>query len=261
MTGSTFKIHVVITISLLLLGTGALIILSITLGDGYAENLRAGIPTLVAASAGWITYCLQRRVSYINALRDLWENVVEVVQETFQYTYKAPPQESDFTNIMGKLSRRIDDVRGVFMNVDERYVPPSPTSKQYVVSLKRSNSIEDLQSINSDFRLDRRHIGVYPFESLKQIRGVVKKLGYGEMVTAEKAATARLAISNLWKITRYELSKELDRDYPAFPDTPYDPGLKFWHKVRRAVGVSSRRTTSRRPKVEIRTNPPSITDI
>jgi hypothetical protein len=237
MTGSTFRIHVVITIGLLLSCTSILLGCAIYFHSA-AEDLRAGVPALVAAAAGWITYCLQRRVSYINSLRDLWEKVVEAVQTAYQYTYKPTCQEADLVQVIQKLSCCIDDVRGVFRNVEEIYVLPSALSKEYVMSIKKSTSMQEIININGSFKLDRTHIGVYPFESLKQIRATIIKLGHGDLVTQVNATAARRAIDNLWKIMRYELSKELDRDYPAFPDTPYDPGAGIWRKVRRAIGFS-----------------------
>jgi hypothetical protein len=220
MTGKTFKFHVITTIVLLSVLTAITLVAGVD--TKFAEASRAAVPAFVAVAAGWITYCLQRRVSYINSLRSLWDKVVEAVQNAIQYTYKTSPSDTDFNQVMYELSCRIDDVRGVFRNVGESYVEPNRDSKKYVKSVRGGKTIEDIVLLTADFKLNRDHIGVYPFESLKQIRGTIKKLGFGSAVTADSADAARRTIANLWKITRYELSKELDRDYPAFPDTPYD---------------------------------------
>ena len=223
MTGKTFKFHVITTIVLLSALTAITLVAGVD--TKYAEATRAAVPAFVAVAAGWITYCLQRRVSYINSLRSLWDKVVETVQNAIQYTYKSSPSDIDFNEVMYELGCRIDDVRGVFRNVGESYVEPNPDSKKYVKCVRGAKTIEDVALLTANFKLNRDHIGVYPFESLKQIRGTIKKLGFGTAVTTESADAARRTIANLWKITRYELSKELDRDYPAFPDTPYDGGF------------------------------------
>jgi hypothetical protein len=147
--------------------------------------------------------------------------------------------------------------------VEELYVVPSSLSKQYVIDIKKSQTMDDIIAINAKFKLDRTHIGVYPFESLKQIRDTIFRLGYGDAVTEVNAIAARKAIDNLWKIMRYELSKELDRDYPAFPDTPYNPGAGFWRRVRRAIGLSprSRKRLSRGVRVATATSPQPKTNV
>jgi len=168
MTGKTFEFRIVTTILLF----SALTVITLLAGvdTKYAEATRAAVPAFVAVAAGWITYCLQRRVSYINSLRSLWDKVVEGVQHAIQYTYKTSPSETDFAEVMCELSCCIDDVRGVFRNVGESYVQPNPESKRYVKSLKGAKTIEDIALLTANFKLNRDHIGVYPFESLKQMR-------------------------------------------------------------------------------------------
>ena len=226
MTGRTFQIYVVLTCVILAVTTVITLIFGVNsfhlVGQDYEKASQAAVPMYIAVAAGWITYCLQRRISYSNALRSLWEKVVDAVQDALQYTYKISPSEDDFVKVMHKLGCRIDDVRSVFRNVDETYVRPDPNSKGYVYQIGRVKTMLELASYTEDFKLNRDHIGKYPFESLKQIRVTINILGYGSQVSPRDRDIARNTIANLWKIMRYELSKELDRDFPAFPDTPYE---------------------------------------
>jgi hypothetical protein len=82
---------------------------------------------------------------------------------------------------------------------------------------------------------------IYPFESLKQIHGIIAKLGYGDNATDDRAKTARQSVEMLWRILRAELLKELDRDFPEFPDTPYEQ-VTTGARVRANIGkrMSSR---------------------
>ena len=223
MTGKTFRLQVQVTIGLLLVVALATLISGLCWpeihGAKFGEATRAVIPAYVAVAAGWVAYCLQRRIAYTNALRALWEKVVGSVQIAIQYTHLGNHDSNNFATVMRELSSRVDDIRGVFRNKGEIYREPSYSTKQFVVAIKAAKSIDELTPILKNYRVNKN--GVYPFESLKQIQGVIDRLGFGTTVTPERAKIARRAILALWGILRSELLKELDRDYPEFPDTPY----------------------------------------
>jgi hypothetical protein len=120
-----------------------------------------------------------------------------------------------------ELGCRIDDVRGAFRNVAEKSEPQNATSKEFVLAVRKSVSLTQRAGLSRTFAKSRENIGVYPFESLKQIHGTIVLLGYGPSFAAG-AEDARHTIDALWKVLRAELLKELDRDYPEYPDTPFE---------------------------------------
>ena len=94
--------------------------------------------------------------------------------------------------------------------------------KEFVRGVKHGTGIHDYRRLLEAYGENvKNSSGVYPYESLKQIQTAVSRLGHSEMFTAENAATVRAIVDRLWGILRAELLKELERDYPEFPDTPY----------------------------------------
>ena len=77
MTGKTFRRQVIVTIFLLLIASALTLYAGLkwpSFGDNkFGDATRSAIPAYVAVAAGWIAFCLQRRVAYTNALRALWE--------------------------------------------------------------------------------------------------------------------------------------------------------------------------------------------
>ncbi|EJN11051.1 hypothetical protein PMI42_05674 [Bradyrhizobium sp. YR681] len=221
MTGKTFRFQVIGTIVLAL----CLSILSLALScyaseKHYQAALRSGPTVFIPIGAGWLAFCVQRRVAFTKALFDVWQKIVVTIQDAVQYTHLTSPTQADFAKVMHSLSCRIDDLRGVFRNPGEGQPRLSEESKSFVLSVKQAKSLEDV--IAALKKLPKRtEIGLYPFESLKQIHGTVSSLGFGSAVTAPQASTARSTILALWGILRGELLKELDRDFPEYPDTPY----------------------------------------
>ncbi len=242
MTGKTFRGQIYLTI-LLLLGASGLTLWGGVQLSTYADASRAIIPVYIAVAAAWLTFCLQRRIAYIVALRGLWERVVDVVQEANHYTYLSDRSEAEFRQLLRKLCCRIDEVRGVFRNVGEQYRAPTLQAKTLVRAVKHSGSSERLAEAIHGQVEDVGIVGVYPFESLKQMHTVVNQLGFGATATPSRAHIARDAIAILWRILRSELLKELDRDYPEFPDTPYEPGPRG-PIVQRLVALADRMRNS-----------------
>jgi hypothetical protein len=81
----------------------------------------------------------------------------------------------------------IEEVRGVFKNVDEK---------------------------------DGKG-GLYPFEPLKTINREIANLGFGESVTPHKKQEARRIIVSEWKTLRSRFLLEFDRDFPTYPESRY----------------------------------------
>ena len=141
------------------------------------------LPLFLGIVAAWLGYCVQRRSAYQQQLRILWSKLVEAVQVAAQYTYLQTPTQDQYANALTKLSIAIEEVRGVFVNLGE-------------------NDSE---------------IGLYPFEPIKDIRGLISDLGFGESFNKKIANESRKKVFALWKDVRKEILKEFDREEPTFP--------------------------------------------
>lgn len=140
------------------------------------------IPLALGGVAAWLGYCVQRRSAYQQQLRTLWSRLVEAVHKAVQYTSLTSPNQEQLSEVLTRLSIAIDEVRGVFCNLDER----------------------------SDDG------GLYPFEPLKDILGLVRDLGAGDKFLADEARECQRRVFALWADVRRELLKEFDRDEPTF---------------------------------------------
>jgi hypothetical protein len=145
------------------------------------------IPFLIAIPAAWLGFCFQRRSSYVQQLRTFWATLVEAIQRAVQYTHLAHPELEDYAGVMSKLSTIIDELRGTFRNRGER----------------------------------RGQVGIYPFESLKQIPDVIDSLGHSKDISFEKRQEARNTILALWRRSYRQLLREFDRDTATYLDSPY----------------------------------------
>ena len=142
------------------------------------------LPLVIGIAAAWLGFCVQRRSAYQQQLRALWSKLVEAVQSAIQYTTLNTPTQQDHNASLLKLSVAIDEVRGVFCNIDE--------SK-------------------------REKRGYYPFEPIKDIYGLIENLGYGDSFKANEVEISRKQIFALWSDARSEILKEFDREEPTFP--------------------------------------------
>lgn len=141
------------------------------------------IPFIIAIPAAWLGYCLQRRSSYLQQLRILWSTLIEAVQKANRYTYIECPTREQFSETLCSLSAAIEEVRGVFKNIGE----------------------------------SNREIGLYPFEPVKDIYGLISDLKCDKQLTDDERNNIRTKIFALWSDVRRELLKEFDREMPTFP--------------------------------------------
>ncbi len=149
------------------------------------------IPFLIAIPATFLAYAIQRRTSYLSALREFWAELIPVVQAAVQYTHIPTPTQSDFASTMKQLSTVTDFLRGVFKNV------PSSDS-----------------------------VGLYPYENLKDIQSVVAWLGYEKNRTEHDRYWARRCITTLWASMHQAMLLEFDREIPVYPVSKYLNGKK-----------------------------------
>lgn len=145
------------------------------------------IPLIIAIPAAYLAFCFQRRNSYMQALRSLWDGTIKAVAAARTYTDTPRPPEQDYVGTLEALSVVIDQYRGVFRNLPTR----------------------------------QGHGGWFPFEPIRQIYWEIRDLGYGEPVTEEMRQRARDRIEEMWKRSREQLLAEFDRDVPTSHHAEY----------------------------------------
>ena len=150
------------------------------------------IPLIISIPAAWLGYCLQRRSSYLQQLRILWGNLVKAVQKANQYTYIECPSRDQHSETLCCISGAIEEIRGVFMNLGENDI----------------------------------NIGLYPFEPVKDIFGLINDLGCNKQLSEDERKTTRNKIFALWADMRKELLKEFDREVPTFSHTHWEQSEK-----------------------------------
>ena len=151
-----------------------------------ADILEPLIPVALAIPAALLASAFSRRNSYLQALRDLWKNLIPAVQIAIQYTYLSPPNQNDLSRTREALLTAIDMLRGVFLNVK------SDTSW-----------------------------GLYPFENLKDIDKIINWLGCDGKFRSSEAEMARKCIIRLWQEMHEAMLPEFDRDVPKTPVSKY----------------------------------------
>jgi len=155
--------------------------------SGYYSAYKDLMPLVIAIPAAYLAFAFQRRGSYLQALRTVWEHMVGGIAGALTYTETESPSREQQLQVLGRLSVVIEEVRGVFKNVP---VPGTPD-------------------------------GWYPFEPVKQIYQEIRDLGFGEQATSTARATARDRIYRMWKANRFHLLAEFDRDEPTHHHAQY----------------------------------------
>ncbi|HWT00054.1 MAG TPA: hypothetical protein VN256_07395 [Pyrinomonadaceae bacterium] len=162
-------------------------ILKIKSFDRIYGTYKDVMPLIIAMPAAYLAFCFQKRSSYMQTLRSLWSHIIEAVQSAYEYTYAPAPTREQYATTLSKLSMAIDEVRGVFCNLDQ----------------------------------EKDGIGLYPFEPIKCIRDEIRKLGFGEEVSSEKQKRTRSTINEEWRELRGKFLLEFDRDIPTYPSSKY----------------------------------------
>jgi len=153
------------------------------------------IPLAIAFPAAYLGSVFQQRVSYLQALRDLWGQLIPAVHTAIAFA-RAPERTVEaFLKTRTELSTAIDSLRGVFDNV-----PQPGTTK-----------------------------GLYPYENLKDILEIVEWLGWEREVPPVEQQQAQSAIASLWGEMHASLLLEFDRDPPIMPVS------KFLHTKEQSV--------------------------
>ena len=190
MTVKLFKRNVLAVIVYFLVLIMAGIALRFTFPDEKAIQyavFKDLIPLAISIPAAWLGYCLQRRLSYLKDVRDLWSKIVLATQDSIQYTYLECPPQAEFAKVQKSLSVTIEELRSVFANLGAT----------------------------------EGEIGVFPFESLKNIHKVVSSLGFGALQSEEDRRLARKSIIDHYKKLRQHYLANCARGVPDIPDSPY----------------------------------------
>ena len=153
----------------------------------WKDTLESLIPMALAIPGALLLHAFNRRNSYLQAMRDLWQRLIPAVQTAIQYTHLSPPDAADFARTQEALSTAIDMLRGVFANV--------PTSRQPP--------------------------GLYPYENLKDIHKIIAWLDYGSRFRLADAEQARRCMVRLWQEMHVAMLDEFDRDMPKRPVSKY----------------------------------------
>jgi len=146
------------------------------------------LPLFLGIAAVWLGYCVQRRNAYQQQLRSLWSKLVEAVHYAIQYSCLDSPTQEQYRNVLTKLSVAIDEVRGVFCN------------------LRETDS----------------NIGLYPFEPIKDMYGLIENLDFGASYKSCESKKCHDQIFALWKDVRKEILKEFDREVPTFSHSHWE---------------------------------------
>lgn len=150
----------------------------------FQQGYRDAAPFLFAIPAALLGYAFQQRFSYLASLRSLWSRLVQSVNAAIQYTYDETPTAREHAEVMAHLGIAIDEVRGVYRNVGEQ---PG-------------------------------HVGLYPYEPIKEIYRLINDLGYGVNDPAKRKQTRELIVTK-WQSIRFAFLSEFDRAEPSQPIT------------------------------------------
>jgi hypothetical protein len=151
--------------------------------ESWYGTFKDMIPLIVAVPAAWLGFFFQRRHSYLQQLRILWSTLVRTVGSARMYALDPAADEEMWRATLRELSIAIDEVRGVFRNAGE----------------------------------SRTNVGLYPFESLKEIYELVD----GAPPQVERLVDLADEIDQKWRRLRAFVLHEFDRECPEHLDSPY----------------------------------------
>jgi hypothetical protein len=152
----------------------------------YYKTFKDLIPFILAIPAAYLGYCFQQRGSYLQSLRGLWSQLVHAVNNAIQYTYSDVTSRDEYSKVLIDLSIIIDELRCMYRNIGEH----------------------------------SGHVGLYPYEPIKEIHKVISHLGYGEL-EEEKRLAARRVLTGHWKSMRENFLDEFDRPETTKVVSPY----------------------------------------
>lgn len=134
-------------------------------------------PSALALVALWIGYCVQRRASFLHALRQFWPPLVDSVQNAIEYLRQAEGDPAEYERLLSILRARMDDAHALFCRADPA-MPPS---------------------------------GNTPFDGITHIHHLFQSLDVHEFVPEEENRQVRAEIIKVWQKVRGQILAEFDR--------------------------------------------------
>ena len=134
----------------------------------------------LGVGAAYLAYCFQRRQAFLISLRELWHKCIEAKGDLIDYTHSSEPNQLAFGRAHRSISAAIDMVRAVYRNIGET----------------------------------KTSIGLYPFESLHDMRRSLDRLGFVE-VSQNERKTEREKILQSWNAFRWSFLKEFSTPSPS----------------------------------------------
>lgn len=138
----------------------------------------------ISLAAAYLSYCIQQRVSFLAALRELWRQMIAAKNALMAYTHNPAPTKQEFSDAITELSLAIDQMRGVYRNVGE------------------SNAA----------------IGLFPFEPLHDMRRTMEELKWKDPAEPRREK-ARAEIEAAWNALRWKFLHEVSAPFPEEPIT------------------------------------------
>lgn len=129
---------------------------------------------------------LDERSEFIRSLREYWFTLAYAVNSAIHYTFNDNPQQSQYDEVCILLAQSIDNLRSFYTNIKD----------------------------NPDAH------GLYPFEPIKEIYQLFKRLGY-EQTDQNTRTSARQQMIDSWSAMREPFLSEFSRSEPKNPVSPY----------------------------------------
>ncbi len=151
---------------------------------GFYEFLRDTSLLIVTVIAAYMAHIYQKRATFLQNLREQWQDIVGTKGELIYYAHLEKPTVEDYLLAARQLSECIDNMRIVYSNVGET---------------------DEL-------------VGLYPYAPLHQMRMVMESLDPRKgTLTPEQRYAARGAIWEAFKAIREHFVDEFDIDEPTKP--------------------------------------------
>jgi hypothetical protein len=138
-------------------------------------------PVILAIIAAWLTYCIQARINFNNALRNTWDKLIDAISDVMILCNNCIIDDSARKGMIKKLNIAIEQIRSIYRNIGE----------------KRNG-----------------YLGDFPFYPIKEILLMVEKMPFEDTIINREKEIIKIKV--LWKAMRKEFLREFDRKKPTF---------------------------------------------
>lgn len=181
---------------------------------------------IVTGAAAYLTNAYQKRLSFIESLKEEWREVLRAKSAVLEFTHIETPTAQQYFSAFHTLSESIDNMRTVYRNVGE----------------------------------SREHVGLFPFEPLHDMRRAFKTLNPKKFPSVSEARrkVVRDAVLQAFYSLRERFLEELDLEAPTRPIL--NPGSRRV-KNSGAAGWAKRLDADQRRRQSKSTNGSSAADV